>query len=97
MPHLFYCLDLQPYTWTHLHRDPGPISSVLLACLGRNIQKNQDRGHTGKVSGLLLYAKTQEALTPDCRYDIDGNIIAAKTLDLNQEFSSIARQLDEAV
>ena len=37
MPHLFYCLDLQPYTWTHLHRDPGPISSVLLACLGRNI------------------------------------------------------------
>lgn len=38
MPHLFYCLDLQPYTWTHLHRDPGPISSVLLACLGRNIQ-----------------------------------------------------------
>ena len=59
--------------------------------------KNQDRGHTGKVSGLLLYAKTQEALTPDCRYDIDGNIIAAKTLDLNQEFSSIARQLDEAV
>lgn len=37
MPHLFYRLDLQPYTWTHLHRDPGPISSVLLACLGRNI------------------------------------------------------------
>ena len=37
MPHLFYCLDSQPYTWTHLHRDPGPISSVLLACLGRNI------------------------------------------------------------
>ena len=38
MPHLFYCLDSPPYTWTHLHRDPGPISSVLLACLGRNIQ-----------------------------------------------------------
>lgn len=45
----------------------------------------------------MLYAKTQEALTLDCRYDIDGNVIAAKILDLNQEFSSIARQLDEAV
>lgn len=37
MPHLFYCLDLQPYTWTRFSRVPGPIFSVLLACLGRNI------------------------------------------------------------
>ena len=42
MPHLFYCLNLQPYTWTHLHRDPGPISSVLLACLGRNIHESME-------------------------------------------------------
>ena len=59
--------------------------------------KNQDRSHTGNVSGLLLYAKTQESLTPDCSYDMDGNAIAAKTLDLNQDFSSIARQLDGVV
>ena len=37
MPHLFYRLDLQPYTWTRFSRVPGPIFSVLLACLGRNI------------------------------------------------------------
>ena len=47
MPHLFYCLDLQPYTWTHLHRDPGPISSVLLACLGRNIHA------AASITGML--------------------------------------------
>ena len=52
MPHLFYCLDLQPYTWTHLHRDPGPISSVLLACLGRNIQAVFNWPDTGSNSGL---------------------------------------------
>ena len=59
--------------------------------------KSSGKTKNTNVSGLLLYAKTQEALTPDCRYDIDGNVIAAKILDLNQEFSSIARQLDEAV
>ena len=61
------------------------------------ILKSSGKTKNTNVSGLLLYAKTQEALTPDCRYDIDGNVIAAKILDLNQEFSSIARQLDEAV
>ena len=42
MPHLFYRLDLQPYTWTRFSRVPGPIFSVLLACLGRNIQKGRN-------------------------------------------------------
>ncbi|MCM1500970.1 MAG: 5-methylcytosine-specific restriction endonuclease system specificity protein McrC, partial [Clostridium sp.] len=37
--------------------------------------KNQDKDNTGKVSGLLLYAKTEEAITPDCTFNMGGNQI----------------------
>lgn len=56
--------------------------------------KNKDVGNTGNVSGLLLYAKTNELITPDVDYSISGNKISAKTLDLNRDFASITRQLD---
>ena len=42
-----------------------------------------------------MYAKTQEAVTPDSSFVIGGNPISVKTLDLNQEFSFIAAQLDK--
>ena len=57
--------------------------------------KNQDKDNTGKVSGILLYAKTDEDITPDCTFNIGGNQIGARTLDLNKEFSLIALQLDK--
>lgn len=56
--------------------------------------KNQDTSHTGNVSGLLVYAKTQEAITPDCLFNLGGNLIGARTLDLNQDFRQITAQLD---
>ncbi|MGN0612451.1 MAG: 5-methylcytosine-specific restriction endonuclease system specificity protein McrC [Porcipelethomonas sp.] len=56
--------------------------------------KNQDIGNTGNVAGILIYAKTQEEITPDCIFNIGGNQIGAKTLDLNREFKQIAAQLD---
>lgn len=59
--------------------------------------KNQDKGATGNVSGLLIYAKTEEDIVPDCSYNIGGNRIGAKTLDLNMEFKYIAAQLDDIV
>lgn len=57
--------------------------------------KNQDKDNTGKVAGLLLYAKTEEAITPDCTFNIGGNQIGARTLDLNTDFRVIAAQLDK--
>ena len=60
--------------------------------------KNQDTDHTGNVSGMLIYAKTQEAIVPDFRkniYNMDGNLIGATNLDLNREFKWIAQQLDD--
>lgn len=59
--------------------------------------KNQDISNTGKVSGLLLYAKTEEDITPDCSFNIAGNQIGAKTLDLNTDFKIIRSQLDSIV
>lgn len=57
--------------------------------------KNLDLGNTGNVSGMLLYAKTDEAITPDFEYKMGGNRISAKTIDLNISFPSISAQLDE--
>lgn len=57
--------------------------------------KNQDKDNTGNVAGILLYAKTDEPITPDCMFNMGGNQIGAKTLDLNSEFKVIAAQLDK--
>ena len=46
------------------------------------------------VSGILLYARTDELMQPDVSYQMSGNIITVCTLDLNKDFSSIAEQLD---
>lgn len=57
--------------------------------------KNQDKDNTGDVAGILLYAKTDEDITPDVMFNMGGNQIGAKTLDLNKDFALIAAQLDE--
>ena len=58
--------------------------------------KNLDKHNTGNVSGLLLYAKTDEEVFPDgAPFVIGGNSIGARTLDLNQKFDVISQQLDD--
>jgi 5-methylcytosine-specific restriction enzyme subunit McrC len=54
---------------------------------------NQDVGNTGNVAGMLLYAKTEEEITPDVDVVIMNHKIGAKTLDLNCEFKQISAQL----
>lgn len=56
--------------------------------------KNSDKGATGNVAGILLYAKTDEAVTPDEDMVIGGNRISLKTLDLNQEWATVTEQLE---
>ena len=50
-----------------------------------------------KVSGLLLYAKTEDQIHPDPTYQMHGNEIGVKTLDLNLPFEGIRKQLDGIV
>lgn len=59
--------------------------------------KNSDK-NTGNVSGILLYAKTDETVLPDEKpFNIGGNNFSVKTIDLNTEFSEISNQLDEII
>ncbi len=62
--------------------------------------KNKDTEFGGKphtVSGMLLYARTDETIQPDHVYQMNGNKISVKTLDLNRDFSEIAAQLNAIV
>ena len=49
------------------------------------------------VSGMLLYAKTDEKVVPHQKYKMSGNTIDIRTLDLNQNFEIIRAQLDGIV
>lgn len=48
----------------------------------------------GEVSGMLLYARTDEAIQPDNTYMMSGNRISVKTLNLDCPFQMIAEQLN---
>lgn len=52
---------------------------------------------THKVSGMLLYARTDEDVLPDNEYRMSGNKISVKTLDLSGDFKSIEEQLHAIV
>jgi len=54
-----------------------------------------DRPH--EVSGMLLYAKTDEDIYPENEYRMSGNKIEVRTLDLDGDFTKIRSQLDEIV
>lgn len=49
------------------------------------------------VSGMLLYAKTDEAFYPDHEYKMSGNTIVVRMLDLDKDFTEIKKQLDGIV
>ena len=59
--------------------------------------KNWDKAQTGKVSGMLLYAKTSEEFQPANQFSMGGNKIAVGSLDLNLPFTEIANQLEKIV
>ena len=46
------------------------------------------------VAGMLLYAKTLDQIQPDDEYNMSGNKIVVRTLDLSQNFEGIKKDLD---
>ena len=52
----------------------------------------RENNHT--VSGMILYAKTDEEIYPNNIYQMSGNQITVRTLDLNLPFDEIAWQLN---
>lgn len=56
---------------------------------------NYDKNHTGKVDGMLLYAKTVSDVQPHGEVVTnDGNILKFRVLDLNKDFEEIKSQLE---
>lgn len=49
------------------------------------------------VSGMLLYAQTDEIVQPNHIYHMSGNKISVRTLNLNLPFKEIANQLDNII
>ncbi len=47
-----------------------------------------------EVSGMLLYAKTQEEIVPNDTVKLHGNMFTIRTLDLNCDFVNICHELD---
>lgn len=47
-----------------------------------------------EVSGMLLYARTDEDIYPENEYKMSGNRIEVRTLNLDGDFDSIREQLD---
>lgn len=86
----FYSHTTQVYKGTHsIHS--GNLYQIF------TYVKNREYGfenteHT--VSGMLLYAGTDEDIQPDQTYHMHGNRIDVKTLNLNQDFECIAQQLN---
>ena len=59
---------------------------------------NEDKGHTGKVDGMLLYAKTQTEIQPNGDFKTnDGNVLMVRTLDLSLDFENIKAELDTLI
>ena len=59
--------------------------------------KNEDKAGSGKVSGLLLYARTTEETEPFLSVTMGGNLIEVRSLDLNRSFRDISTTLDSIV
>lgn len=59
--------------------------------------KNYDKSAESNVSGMLLYAQTDEGIEPDYTYKMSGNKISIKSLDLNKDWPDISHQLDVIV
>ncbi|MEE8723280.1 MAG: 5-methylcytosine-specific restriction endonuclease system specificity protein McrC [Atopobiaceae bacterium] len=62
--------------------------------------KNKEAELSGtphEVSGMLLYAATDENVQPDGIYHMSGNKISVRTLDLDRPFDEIKVQLDGIV
>lgn len=84
---------------TQTHFDRATVNSNNLYQIFTYVKNKQAQlGESAdRVSGMLLYAKTDEQIFPDNTYSMSGNKISVKTLDLNCRFNEIREQLDRIV
>ena len=79
---------------TQSYYNTNTIHSGNLYQIFTYVKNKQSESPNSEVSGMLLYAKTDEEILPDNTYKMSGNTISVGTLDLNQDFGLIKEQLD---
>lgn len=90
-------IDAKYYSRTmQVHYDVHTIHSGNLYQIYTYV-KNLDKERTGNVSGMLLYARTDEVIIPNNSYKMGGNKISVDTLNLDCEFDEIREQLNGIV
>ena len=81
---------------TQRHFDQHTIHSANLYQIFTYVKNKEaklaDRPH--EVSGMLLYARTDEEVYPEHEYRMSGNRIEVRTLNLDETFSLMKSQLD---
>ena len=90
-------IDAKYYAHTTQQRfDKATVHSANLYQIFTYVKNKQEelKDRQVTVSGMLLYAKTDEQIVPDNTYQMSGNQISVKTLDLNCGFDEIREQLD---
>lgn len=93
-------IDAKYYTHTmQTQYDTNTIKSGNLYQIFTYVKNKEAefKGKPHKVSGMLLYAKTDEQIQPDEDYMMSGNKISVRTLDLNCEFKQLSNQLNKIV
>ena len=87
-------IDAKYYTHTtQVQYDVHTLHSNNLYQIFTYVKNKATQG--GAVSGMLLYAKTDEEICPNNEYWMSGNKITVMTLDLNCDFEEIAGQLNK--
>ena len=75
----------------------GNMYQILSYVKNKEVEMKKKTTVDWEVSGMLLYAKTDESVTPNQSLKILGNNFTVRTLDLNMEFSQIKNDLDKIV
>jgi 5-methylcytosine-specific restriction enzyme subunit McrC len=90
-------IDAKYYTHSmQVHYDNHTLHSVNLYQIFTYVKNKEvelaDRPH--EVSGMLLYARTDEEIYPENEYSMSGNRIEFRTLNLDGDFAMIKAHLD---
>jgi len=84
----YYTSNMQQNRWGKSTVISGHLYQLL------SYVKNADTEAGGSVSGLLLYAKTQQDAQPFLDITVQKNRLAARTLDLDSPWEDIVAQLE---
>lgn len=76
------------------HYDKKTFHSNNLYQIFTYVQNYQAHITDKTVSGMLLYARTQESVIPNDEIQLHGNTFLIQTIDLNCEFNLIRKQLN---